>query len=154
LDFGGENANEIGKDLKMIKASVRWAGNKQFIGIGENSGHAIVMDMAKDKGGENTGMRMTELFLISIAGCTAIDMHNILTRMKIQLTRCEVQIQGRQMESYPKYFHRFQVKYTLSGEGLELKKAEKAVALSMDKYCAVSQTVKDRAEFDIKIEIV
>jgi putative redox protein len=138
----------------MIKASVRWAGNKQFIGIGENSGHAIVKDMAKDKGGENTGMRMTELFLISIAGCTAVDMHNILTKMKVQLNRCEVYIEGAQKESYPKYFHRFHLKYLLSGEGLDRKKAEKAVALSMDKYCAVSQTVKGRADFDIKIEIV
>jgi putative redox protein len=138
----------------MIKASVRWAGNRQFIGIGENSGHAIVMDMAKDKGGENIGMRMTELLLVSIAGCTAADMQNILTKMKIKLDRCEVHIEGTQKESYPKYFHKFHIKYILSGQGLDMKKAEKAVSLSMDKYCAVSQTLKGRAEFDTKIEIV
>jgi putative redox protein len=138
----------------MIKANVRWASNKQFVGIGENSGHAIVMDMAKDKGGEDTGMRMTELLLISIAGCTAVDMHNILTKMKVKLTRCDVHIEGTQKESYPKYFHKFHLKYILSGEGLDQKKAERAVSLSMDKYCCISQTVKGRAEFDIKIEIV
>jgi len=138
----------------MVKACVRWAGHRQFIGIGENSGHAIVMDMAEDKGGENTGLRMTELLMISIAGCTAVDIHNILTKMKVKLQRCEVQIEGTQQESYPKYFHKIHLKYILSGEGLDMKKAQKAVSLSMDKYCSVSQTVKGRAEFEIKIEIV
>lgn len=138
----------------MIKASVRWTDNRQFVGIGENSGHAIVMDMAKDKGGEDTGMRMTELLLISIAGCTAADVQSILTKMKVKLQRCEVHIAGTQKESCPKYFHKFHLKYILSGEGLNRKKAEKAISLSLDKYCAVSQTVEGRAEFDIKIEIV
>jgi putative redox protein len=138
----------------MIKASVRWTDNRQFVGIGENSGHAIVMDMAKDKGGEDTGLRMTELLLISIAGCTAADVQNILRKMKVKLERCEVHIAGTQKESYPKYFHKFHLKYILSGDGLDQKKAEKAVSLSMDKYCSVSQTLKGRARFDIKIEIV
>lgn len=137
----------------MINANVKWTGKKQYIGAGGISGHAIVLDQAKDEG-ENTGMRPTEALLISIAGCTAVDMVNILTKMKIELTRCEINIEGEQAEDYPKYFHTIRVKYILAGEGLTLKKAEKAVSLSMNKYCAISQTLKGRAEFKTEIEII
>ncbi len=138
----------------MINANVKWAGERQLVATGEKSGHSIVVDMAKDKGGDDTGMRPIELLLLSVATCTAIDMLNILGKMKIQLSRCEVKIEGTQQEDLPKYFNKMKLKYILSGEGLNQKKAEKAVLLSMDKYCAVSQTLKGRTEFETEIEIV
>ncbi|MBD3217542.1 MAG: hypothetical protein GF310_04640 [candidate division Zixibacteria bacterium] len=138
----------------MINANVKWAGKRQLVATGEKSGHSIVIDMAKDKSGDDTGMRPTELLLLSVATCTAIDMLNILGKMKIQLSRCEVKIEGAQQEDLPKYFNKMKLKYILSGEGLNQKKAEKAVSLSMDKYCAVSQTLKGRTEFETEIEIV
>jgi putative redox protein len=138
----------------MINANVKWAGKKQLVATGEKSGHSIVVDMAKETGGDDTGMRPTELLLLSIATCTAIDMLNILGKMKIELTRCEVKISGSQQEDYPKYFNKMKLTYILSGESLTRKKAEKAIGLSMDKYCAVSQTVKGRTEFEIEIDIV
>jgi putative redox protein len=138
----------------MINANVKWAGKRQLVATGEKSGHSIVVDMAKDKSGDDTGMRPTELLLLSVATCTAIDMLNILGKMKIQLSRCEVKIEGSQQDDLPKYFNKMKLKYILSGEGLNQKKAEKAVSLSMDKYCAVSQTLKGRTEFETEIEIV
>jgi len=138
----------------MINANVKWTGNRQLVGQGLKSGHAIVLDMAKDKGGEDSGMRATELLLLSIAKCTAIDVLNILQKMRIELTRLEVAIEGHQQDDYPKYFNRFKLKYTLSGERLTEDKARKAIDLSMDKYCAVSQTVKGRAEIETELEIV
>lgn len=137
----------------MVNASVKWAGKRQFLGVGEKSGHSVVVDLAKDKG-DDTGMRPTELFLLGIASCTAVDMVNILEKMRVELTRCEVKIEGYQQDDYPKYFHTIKLKYLLSGRDLDRKKAEKALGLSMDKYCAVSQTLKGRAEFETEIEIV
>lgn len=137
----------------MVSASVKWTGKRQYIGVGEKSGHSVVLDSPRDKG-DDTGFRATELFLLGVAGCTAVDMVNILEKMRVELTRCEVKIEGEQQEDYPKYFHTIRLKYTLSGHDLDLKKAEKALGLSMDKYCAVSQTLKGRAKFETKIEIV
>jgi len=138
----------------MISARVKWTGNRQFIGVGEKSGHAVVMDMAKDKGGEETGLRPTELLLISTGGCTGIDIVGMLEKMRVKLTRCEILIKGEQAEDFPKYFHTIKIKYILSGEGLTLKKAQKAVALSMGTYCSVSQTLKGTARVETEIEIV
>ena len=137
----------------MINANLKWTGKRQLVGVGLVSGHSIVLDQARDNG-DDTGMRPTEALLISVAGCTAVDMVNILTKMKIDLTRCEIDIEGEQAEDYPKYFHTIRLKYKLSGEGLTMKKAEKAVSLSMNKYCAISQSLKGRAEFKTEIEII
>jgi len=137
----------------MVKGSIKWTGNRQYVGVGENSGHAVIIDTPKGKGGDDTGMRPTEMMLLGVASCTAVDVVNILTKMKINLTKCEIQINGEQQEDYPMYFHTITLKYLLSGDGLDMKKAEKAVNLSMDKYCAVSQTLKGRAKFITEIEI-
>ncbi len=138
----------------MIKTNVKWTGNRQLVGQGLKSGHGIVIDMAKDKGGDDSGMRPTELLLMSIASCTAIDMLNILQKMRIELTRVEVHIEGGQRDDYPKYFDRMKLKYILSGKNLTEDKARKAIDLSMDKYCSVSQTVKGRTEIQTEVEIL
>jgi len=138
----------------MVGANVKWTGKRQFVGTGEKSENSITIDLAKQSGGDNSGVRPTEVFLLGIASCTAVDMVNILTKMKVKLTRCEVKIEGEQREDYPKYFHTIRLHYLLSGEDLNHTKAEKALTLSLDKYCAVSQTLKDRAKFETKIEII
>jgi putative redox protein len=138
----------------MVQGNIKWTGKRQYVGVGENSGHSVILDLPKDKGGEDTGMRPTELMLLGVAGCTAVDVVNILTKMKIDLTHCEVKISGEQQDDYPKYFHTITLRYLLAGEGLDMKKAEKAVNLSMNKYCSVSQTLKGRAEFVTEIEIL
>jgi putative redox protein len=137
----------------MISASIKWTGKRQYIGVGEKSGHSVVMDSPKGKG-DDTGLRATELFLLGVAGCTAVDVVDILEKMKVALDRCEIKIEGEQQDDYPKYFHTIRLKYILSGRDLDLKKAEKAVSLSMDKYCGISQTLKGRANFETEIEIV
>ncbi len=137
----------------MVNASIKWTGRRQFLGVGEESGHSVVLDLPKGKG-DDTGFRATELFLLGLAGCTGVDMVNILEKMRVDLSRCEVKIEGEQQDDYPKYFHTIRFKYILSGRDLDLKKAEKAVNLSMDKYCAISQTLKGRANFETEIEIV
>ena len=137
----------------MVNASIKWTGKRQYIGVGEKSGHSVVVDLPKGKG-DDTGMRPTELFLLGIASCTAVDVVNILEKMRVKLSRCEVKIAGEQQDDYPKYFHTIRLKYILSGRDLDLKKAEKALSLSMDKYCAVSQTLKGRANFETEIEII
>lgn len=138
----------------MINAEIRWAGDKRFVAVGKTSGHAIVLDSPEKSGGENLGIRPTEALLIGIAGCTAVDMVNILTKMRVELTHCEITIEGIQKEDYPKYFTNGKIVYTLSGNSLTEEKARKAVDLSMDKYCAVSQTVKGRMEIETEIRII
>ena len=138
----------------MLEAEISWAKNRRFIAVGKSSGHAIMLDTPEKSGGENLGIKPTQAFLIGIAGCTAVDMVNILSKMRIELTLCEVKIEATQKEDYPKYFDHGKIIYTLSGKDLDEKKARKAVDLSMDKYCAVSQSVKGRMEISTEIRIV
>jgi putative redox protein len=138
----------------MLKAEINWVKNRRFVALGESSGHAIVLDTPERSGGENLGIRPTEAFLIGIAGCTAVDVVNILSKMRVELSLCEVTIEADQQEDYPKFFNYGKIIYTLSGKNLDQEKAKKAVELSMDKYCAVSQTVKDRMKIETEIKIV
>jgi len=75
----------------MVNASIKWTGKRQYIGVGEKSGHSVVVDLPKGKG-DDTGMRPTELFLLGIASCTAVDVVNILEKLSQILSYHQIKI--------------------------------------------------------------
>jgi len=64
-----------------MDAKVKWNGKMAFTGTAD-SGHDVVMDANSKVGGENSGSRPTELVLMGLGGCTAMDVISILGKMK------------------------------------------------------------------------
>jgi putative redox protein len=72
--------------------------------------------------------------------------------MRQEVTDIEIEVQGFQPHEYPKPYNKINVKYIFTGKNLDRKKVEKAVSLSEDKYCMVSQSLKGMAKINIEIE--
>ena len=136
----------------MLTAKMNWAGGIRFEGTSAY-GHKIVTDGAKGAGGEESGYKATELLLFSIAGCTGVDVVNILGKMKQELTSLKIEVIGRHAEDYPKPFHTVEIKYVLTGYDLDPSKVAKAIELSDSKYCMVSQTVSNPGKVVTSFEI-
>jgi len=136
----------------MYEVNIRWVGNHQYVAEGQ-SGHAIVLDIPEKSGGQNTGPHATELLLIAVGKCSAVDVVNILRKRRIDLKSLRVVVSGEISESYPKYFTRINIKYVASGPGLTVEEVEKAVHLSHEKYCTVSNSLADKVEQIITVEI-
>ena len=83
----------------------------------------------------------TLLLLIAAAGCTASDVVLILQKMRVKLTRCDVEINGTRRDEEPKRYIAMHLKYTVAGEGIDQAKAERAVTLSVEKYCSVMSSL-------------
>ncbi|MBM7691243.1 putative redox protein [Peribacillus deserti] len=132
-----------------MKTTVKWGGKMAFSGI-TPSGHEIHMDAAAEAGGENTGPRPTELLLHAVAGCTAIDIVSILKKMRLNLTALSIDIEGSRAEEHPKRFTDIHIHYSLEGD-LPEEKAARAIKLSKDTYCSVSNSLN--AEIKISYEI-
>src|SRR3954468_9932170 len=117
-----------------MKTRVKWVEGAAFLGE-SGSGHAVLMDGAPDAGGRNLGVRPMEMLLLGLGGCSAFDVVLILKRGREQVTDCVVELEAERATEDPKVFTRIVMRYIITGTNLDPKKAERAVALSAEKYC-------------------
>jgi putative redox protein len=75
--------------------------------------------------------------LMAAAGCTGADVVSILGKMQVGLAQVTVDVEGERREEQPRRYVRLHCRYRLSGQDLDQSKAERAVALSLEKYCSV-----------------
>lgn len=124
--------------------AVTWKDGMAF--EAEVNGFKLTIDAHEEVGGRNLGPRPKPLTLASLGGCTAMDVISILKKMRIEPSYFNIDVDGELTEEHPKYYHKIHLTYTFSGEGLDMEKLEKAVSLSQERYCGVSELLKKGAE--------
>lgn len=120
--------------LKLAE-DVAWMGES-------GSGHAIVIDGSPDIGGRDIGMRPMELMLLSLGGCSGMDVLHILRKARQDVTDCEVEIRGTRADDHPKVFTDIHLHFIVTGHELADRQVARAVALSAEKYCSVSKMLQ------------
>jgi putative redox protein len=133
----------------MANATVRWVTGKQFVGT-DSTRHSVVLSPA-DVG---IGMKPSELLLVALGSCTAVDVVEILAKKRTTLTSLEIQITGEQDIDPPWTFRSFHIQYLLKGRGLTEKVVAQAIQLSDEKYCSVAATVRATAPITTGFEIL
>lgn len=106
-------------------------------------GRTVLMDAAEKIGGRNRGVRPTQMLLMALAGCSAIDIINILKKQRQQIDDFQAEVEGEQedLKDAAKVFTDIHVVFKLKGN-IEPEKAKRAVELSMEKYCSVEKTLR------------
>ncbi len=132
------------------KATVKYAGDELFIGTTPR-GYAQVMDTKGDRHSAPTPM---EMLLVSVAGCTAVDVISILTKKRQDVTDYDVEITGERREDHPKAFIKFHIHHIVRGRNVSDKAVADAIELSDTKYCSVAATVRPTAEITTSYEII
>jgi putative redox protein len=133
------------------KISNLWKENMAF--EADVEGFKIMLDADPSVGGQNLGPKPKALTLVSLAGCTAMDVISILKKMRITPDYFNVEVEGELTEEHPKYYHAIHVTYIFKGEDLPMEKLEKAVNLSQDRYCGVSALLAKGAKITHEIVI-
>jgi len=113
--------------------------NDKFNFEAENSvGQTVELDANPAIGGEGKGFRPMEMLLVGLGGCSGIDMINVLTKQKEQLDDVKIKITAtRKEEEVPSIFDVINIHFDLYGQ-LSIQKVERALDLTFDKYCSVS----------------
>jgi putative redox protein len=132
----------------MMEANAIWTDNERFVGSA-TSGHALVMDAAKEK----TASSPMELVLIALCGCTASDVVGILRKKREPFTGLEVKAQAERAAGYPAVYTTIKLTYFVRGH-VSPKAMEDAVRLSKEKYCSVSAMLEKTAKITYAIEYV
>jgi len=94
-----------------------------------------------------------DALLLSCAGCAGADLVVILNKMKVALESVSVEITADRRPEHPKRYTAIRYLFRLAGEGLDRRKAERAVNLSLDKYCSVVHSLNPDILVDHEIEL-
>jgi putative redox protein len=116
-------------------------------------GNRLLLDNASNNGEPKTGMSPMQLILTAVGGCSAIDVLLILKKQKQVIESFEVEIDGNKekIEDYS-LFKDICLHFKMSGS-IDADKAERAVKLSLEKYCSVSKILEPTANISYKITI-
>lgn len=130
---------------------VRKSGKFNFEASNE-SGFTVELDANPAIGGEGKGFRPMETLLVGLGGCSGIDMVNILTKQKEELKDIQIQIKASRVSTEPPIFEEINIEFNLIGN-LSQQKVERALALTFDKYCSVSNILGRSAKINFTYTI-
>lgn len=128
--------------------------NDKFNFEAENAGgQTVELDANPAIGGEGKGFRPMEMLLIGLGGCSGIDMVNVLTKQKEVIKDIKIKITAtRKEDEVPSIFDVINIHFNLTGD-LSVQKVERALALTFDKYCSVSNILSRSAEIKFSYAI-
>lgn len=134
----------------------KWKGNMAF--EWDVNGHKIMIDAMETVGGENRGPQPKPFMLASLGGCTGMDVISILKKMKVtdMLEGFNVDVNGKLTTEHPKHYVSMHVSYIFTpknGAELPMSKLQKAVSLSEERYCGVSEVYR-KAGIKMTSEII
>ena len=121
-----------------VTAKLRWVDELNF--DAEVAGRRIELNSAEEMGRAFTPM---ELFLVALAGCTAMDVQWILKRQRQKVDKLEVSARGIRREEDPRYYEEINIEYIIGGQGVTKSGVERAIRLSQEKYCSVKAMLKE-----------
>ncbi|WP_440905607.1 OsmC family protein [Catenovulum sp. SX2] len=120
---------------------ISWKGNKQFLAT-SSAGHKVLMDGPPSAGGLDAGTRPMEMLLMGLAGCASFDVVTILQKKKANLISLDVNVTATRKDQIPAVFEHIVLAFKISASGVSEVAVEKAVNLSLDKYCSVAAMLR------------
>lgn len=138
-----------------MNITVNWLKKDFHMEAGNEEGGKIRIDGNTQIGGLEGGMSPMQLLLAGVGGCSAINVISILEKQKQNLTNLTVEVDSEKIKLKEGYseFKEIHLHFKLSGD-LDIKKVERALELSITKYCSVSKALEKGSEisYDYSIE--
>ena len=130
----------------MAKTITTWIKAHEF--EAEHEGNKIQMD-----GSTENGHGPKALLLSALAGCSGIDVVDILTKMRMEFSDLTIEVEADQTEEHPKVFKDIHIIYKMRTAPENEDKIRKAIDLSLEKYCGVSAMLRKNSRIDYSIVI-
>ena len=129
--------------------TTKWKGNMAFES-NNPSGLNLTIDAGPEDGGEGQGLRPKALMLSSLAGCSGLDVASLIRKMKLEVDDFSIETIANLTDEHPKYYDTVTIEYHFYGANLKEAKLQRAVDLSVEKYCGVMEMFRRFAELKIE----
>ena len=124
------------KTLNMTTniVTTTWKKNNEFE-TDNPSEHKFIMFNNSDDNGDTVGFAPKALMLSSLAGCSGLDVASLLKKMHAEVAGFKIDVTAELTDEHPKFYNKVKVDYHFTDSNLQPKKIQKAVNLSVTKYC-------------------
>lgn len=135
-----------------MKSRLSWTGDRTFLGQ-TDSGHSIVIGTAHGNA-PKPGPSAMELVLMGAGACSAYDVVSILEKGRQAIEDVDVALDADRAENPPKVFTRIHLHFILRGRNLDTAKVERAINLSVEKYCSATAMLEKTASVTHDYEVI
>jgi putative redox protein len=126
----------------MARIEIKRVDDSYAMEATDTNGHSLRMDAAEAIGGHNSGIRPMQTLLMGLGGCGGVDIISILKKQRQEIREFNMVIEGeREQDKEPSLWKHIHITFRFSGN-IGADKANKACALSIDKYCSVAATLR------------
>jgi putative redox protein len=138
----------------MVKVELSRLDQDMKMEAVNDMGNKVVMDASPADGGHDQGFRPMQMLLAGMGGCSAIDVVAILRKQRVELKDLKITITGeREKGVVPSLYTDVHAHFKLVGD-IDLDKAQRAVQLSVGKYCSVAKTLEKTAKITYSVEVI
>lgn len=134
------------------KIEVSWKGEMLFESVAPEG--SVMIDAAEESGGQGKGLRPKAMMLTSLAGCTAMDVASLLKKMRAEVEDFKIEVEANLTDEHPKFYDKVKVIYRFYDKDFQKDKIEKAVNLSVERYCGVIHMFRQFAEVTTEIQYI
>ncbi len=131
----------------MSKTRVKWIEDKTFLGIDAN-GKSVVMSST-----DGPGVSPMQMLLLGLGGCSLVDVVIILQKQRQPFAGVEVEMDGVRAEEAQRPWKDIHMHFIVTGAGVDPAKVERAIALSVEKYCGAYATLSGVATITHDFEV-
>ena len=131
-----------------MSARVKWIDEHTFLGTDVNGKAALMTG-----GGDGPGVSPMQMLILGLGGCSMVDIVNILQKQRQPLAGVEIELDAKRAEELPRPWETIHMHYIVTGEGLDPHKVERAINLSVEKYCGAHATLVGVAKITHDFEI-
>ena len=136
-----------------MKAYLKNTDGLTFIAKGE-SNHYLVLDTNPAVGGSDAASQPMELMLISLGGCTGMDVVSILKKKRVDFDSLEINVDAERATEHPKVFTKIDVEFVVRGDNIPAEAVERSIFLSAAKYCPASAMLRKTAKIEYRYKIL
>jgi putative redox protein len=136
----------------IVKMNVNWDGDLRFVAENER-GAKVTVEPGPAYGGSGRFQTPMELLLAGLGSCAGMDLMLILQKMRMEVSRVTIEIEGRRRAEEPQYYEAIKIMYRISGEGLNQDKVKRAAQLATEKYCSVGIMLREKADITYEVRI-
>lgn len=104
-------------------------------------------------GNKENGFGPKALLLAGLAGCSGVDVVDILEKMRVDFSSLVIETEAEQTEEHPKVFKDILITYKIKTVRENEEKVKKAIELSLERYCGVSAMLRKNSPVNYKVVI-
>jgi len=137
------------------EVKVTWIGPElRLLGRTEEGQSVVVDHVLPHEDRPETGITPMRLMLISLGGCSMMDVVSIMGKKRQNFSKIHVNISGERADEHPKVYTKIHMEYVVTGKDIDPQAVERSIELSHDKYCSASAMLSKTAEITTSYRIV